>query len=56
MMGLLTKEMTGLLRLKPLYPNAKAADRRIFRGNDGLPRHGQQPHGRCHRRRGRRGR
>ena len=24
------------------------------RGNDGLPRHGQQPHGRCHRRRGRR--
>ena len=37
--------MIDLLRLKPSRPNAKAAARRIFRGNDGLPRHGQQPHG-----------
>ena len=40
-------KMIGLLRLKPLRPNAKAAARRIFRGDDGLPGHGQQPHGRC---------
>ena len=46
--------MIGLLRLKPLRPNAKAAARRIFRGDDGLPGHGQQPHGRCDRRCGRR--
>ena len=44
------RKMIGLLRLKPLRPNAKAAARRIFRGNDGLPRHGQQPHGRRNRR------
>ena len=42
--------MIGLLRLKPSRPNAKAAARRIFRGNDGLPRHGQQPDGRRDRR------
>ena len=39
--------------MKPLRPNAKAAARRIFRRDDGLPGHGQQPHGRRHRRRGR---
>ena len=47
--------MIGLLRLKPSHPNAKAAARRVFRGNDGLSGHGQQPHGRRYRRRGRGG-
>ena len=49
------RKMIGLLRLKPLRPNAKAAARRIFRRDDGLFGHGQQPHGRRDRR-SRRGR
>ena len=42
-------EKSGFPLQKSLRRRRKAADRRILRGNDGLPGHGQQPHGRCYR-------